>query len=216
MRQQVLNLVNKYVDQQELAAACKRMRRQIRLATRGAPLTAEADSVAQALLLEDSEQLYAAQTEILKRSYRQLAKVTHPDMGGDPEVFHAVNTAYRLRDLKALYNLYVTLVQQRNLRWVCGPDALKWVSTEQKRSAVNLVRMRATPEFAIVQSHHSGNIERANVLAQAYIATLYARLQAEYHHIISKGAYDGQREAEEGQDHGEVRGQETEEGGQGC
>lgn len=36
-----------------------------------------------------------ASTEEVKRAFRRLAKIYHPDVGGDPEKFKLISTAYR-------------------------------------------------------------------------------------------------------------------------
>lgn len=37
-----------------------------------------------------------AKTEEIKRAYRRAARVTHPDLGGDPAAFWAVRGAYEV------------------------------------------------------------------------------------------------------------------------
>jgi DnaJ-domain-containing protein 1 len=37
-----------------------------------------------------------ASLEAIKRAYRRLAKEHHPDLGGDVELFHQIDAAYRL------------------------------------------------------------------------------------------------------------------------
>mmetsp|Transcript_50583 Transcript_50583/g.60852 ORF Transcript_50583/g.60852 Transcript_50583/m.60852 type:complete len:159 (-) Transcript_50583:65-541(-) len=37
----------------------------------------------------------SANTTVVKQAYRSLSRIHHPDKGGDPNVFHNINLAYR-------------------------------------------------------------------------------------------------------------------------
>jgi hypothetical protein len=179
----VLRKVNEQVEQHELFEACKRLRRDIRLASRGAATTVEHEAPIQ--INFHSEQEWSAQTEILKRAYRALASMSHPDHGGDKDLFHAVNTAYRLRDAQGLWILHVAHIKSKDRQWIAA-EGLDWLDRQTKRLKSEEAKLRATPEFQITQAVQTGNAKRATVLADHYMRLLYVMLGRELAHVVSK------------------------------
>ena len=188
VHQQVLKIANLYFDADERRNTVIRLRREIRLATRGTPAMIAQDSITAAGYFSNgTEQLYNAETELLGAAYRAVRKYVHPDYKygtGDREIFQLVNTAYMLRDLTFLQETYVKLVSEHDLFW-CTTKGLAYAMQEMERPNVSLKILQSTPEFRISQLHMTGNRDSAASAASFRMAELVVKLNAELQHLLN-------------------------------
>lgn len=177
------NLVNDISDLyalrfSDLTEKIHDLKLQIRLITKGTPTTEALDSVSSEPSLRSdpafNEQQYNAHSEMLKKAYRKVAPLTHPDLGGDLETFKQVRSAYATRDLSRLINIYVTLAHASNLYWQQSEDGINYASTEFERFRVMTDRLKANPVFAIARYHMSG---RAWLAERAMSDHLYSEIE---------------------------------------
>lgn len=180
LRQQVLSVCNLYFSQFEKEAnVIKKLRQEIRYATKGTPATIEQSSItSDAYLFSGTEQLFNAQQHLLKDAHRKLMRLTHPDRGGDPELFHAVNAAYEEKDLTYMLELWIALKDESNLYWRQS-EGIAYQLQECERPKVSAKMLRNAPEFRIMQLHVSGKKEQASVAALKYLQDLAITLNNE-------------------------------------
>lgn len=220
-----INVCNLYKDE-ELAVKTKRLRHEIRLFTKGTGTVYALDAVTERLYIhEGNEQLYNANSILLKSAYRKLALLTHPDKGGDPKLFHAVNEAYRNRDLTFMRELWITLNRQDDLFWRQS-EGLDYALQEIQRPEINWLVFKGNPLFAVNRLHTIGNTRQAKIDMVKFQKSLNARLFNELTHLKEKYYGKGQEiqegkgteeSSEEGKRKGrqEGQGQDRQEGSQG-
>lgn len=208
-----LNVCNLYKDE-KLASQTKRLRNEIRLFTKGTGTTYSLDAPTERLYISDqNEQLYNANSILLKSAYRKLAMLTHPDKGGDEETFHAVNEAYRNRDLTFLQELWIALNHGNDLYWLLS-EGFEYALQELERPDVNLELFRGNPMFAVNRLHTTGNKAKARVHMQQFQKSLIAKLFNELTYLKEKHhGQERQRKAEEVEEQGS-RSEEVEKGRQ--
>lgn len=179
-----ITLAGTYLEEMEEAQTILRLRRDIRLATKGTPMTIEQDSCQIAGYVSmQTESLYNAQSYMVKDAWRKIAPLVHPDRrGGDTELFQSALAAYRLKDLTFLQDLYVQL-HKDNVFWRCSADADYYLETELARPKVSLHRLQSKPEYQIVMLHQSGKPELARDFARMIARKLIVMLQAELHYL---------------------------------
>ena len=176
------------------------LRRELRLITKGTPLT-------EALTPEDKEPLltsnpgfsqrqYDAHTEVLKKAYRKLAMLCHPDReGGDQSVFQEVETAYAMRDLNRLNAIYLSIMQGRNLYWQQS-EGVYHVSSEYHRYGVELELLQQTAGWRATRLYLAGQVNSAVGIVQVYLRDKIAALINEINYVINKGQQNGKEGTE--------------------
>jgi hypothetical protein len=184
-----MKLASTYLDELPEAKTIIRLRREIRLATKGTPATIAQDAVTSAGYVSvGTEQLYNAQAHLVKNAYRMVAPLVHPDRGGDPELFQLVLAAYRLKDLTFLQETYLMLVKNTGMRkwaWRCH-EGREYMKQELQRPDVSLQRLRNDPTFQIAMLHQQGkDVEDVLAFASLHARTLILILQAELNHLLN-------------------------------
>jgi flagellar basal body rod protein FlgB len=183
LHEQVVNICNDYAKKfPELSDEIKRLRLEIRNLTKGTPVTEAQDSpktIQSDIAGFKNSELQNVNSMFLKKAYRILAQLTHPDRGGDPELFDEVHKAYKARDIVFLTELYITLHKSKDPFWV-SRSSKEWIEVEKKRPAVNKMKLQSTPEFVIAHLHMSGNTAAAESAMRNYMQMVIAALIAEY------------------------------------
>jgi hypothetical protein len=184
--EQVLNVCNSYYDEEQaLSKTVISLRREIRMRTRGTPVTIAQDSITTAgFLSHGTERLYNAQQHLLKNAYRALAPLVHPDHGGSTELFQEVITAYRLKDMTFLQELFIQLTKNQ-VFWRSSDAAIEYCKQEIERPAMSMQILQQTAEFQIVRQHVQGNTEKARDYAKQRLAALVVELQRELSYMIN-------------------------------
>lgn len=184
---QVLDIVNQYFEAEPEAQTVVRLRRDIRMATKGTPETMAVDSITSAGYVSfGTEQLYNAQAHLVKRAYRVLAPLVHPDRcGGDTTLFQLVNAAYHLRDLTYLQELYIQLVRD-SLWYRASDEAIQYLEQELQRPVVSTRLLQGQPEYAIVQRHMTGRTKDAQHAARQRLLELVGTLNNELTYLLTK------------------------------
>jgi hypothetical protein len=209
---QVDHIVNKLADEYcvDECARIDELQRQLRLITKGVPLTESlADEDRNPLLSTKpgfSQRQYDAHTQVLKNAYRKLAMLCHPDRAsGDKAVWHEVEVAYKMRDIQRLTAVYLSIVQGRNLYWQ-HDEGVYHVSSEYERYRVELELMKQTEGWRATRWFLAGQVNTAVECVRVFMHERIAALLNEINYINSKGAYHGHE--------GKV-GQEVEQVGEG-
>lgn len=226
MKQIDHSLTKSVEPHEDLIAEMDRLKRELRLLTRGTPLT-EALSPTEPQHIFKSDPLFNqrqhdAKTVLLVRAYRQLAMLCHPDrVGGDKQLFEEVKTAYNMRDLNRLTTIYLSIVEGRNLYWQQGEGAYHY-AVEAERYQVRMEMLRSQPEFIITRHYQSGQYSMAISFARDYLKGEIVALLNEINYLgkqngkiresndqevleignqesESEGSRSGDREKEEGQ-----------------
>ena len=187
-----LKLAASYLDSAPEAGVIKRLRREIRIQTRGFAMNEAEDAVSSAGYVSfGTEQLYNAESYLVKKAYRKIAPIVHPDSnlyGGkhaSVETFQMVNAAYKLKDLTFLQDLYFNLVKD-NVFWRCSDEAHYWLDTELQRPQVTLDRLRTDPTWQIGMLHQQGKPKEIIDKFVSHIAQLLViKLQAELNYILT-------------------------------
>lgn len=181
-----INLAGTYLEKMEEAQTILRLRRDIRIATRGTPDTIGMDSVQIAGYVSmQTESLYNAQSYMVKDAWRKIAPLVHPDrQGGSTDLFQSALAAYRLKDLTYLQDLYVQL-HKDNIFWRCSEDANHYLETELERPNVSLAKLRSKPEFQITMLHQSGKPDLAMDFARVIARKLIVMLQQELTYLLT-------------------------------
>ena len=99
-------------------------------------------------------------------------------------MFQLVVTAYRLRDMTFLQELYLRLTQD-SLFWRSSEAAIAYCKQEIERPAMSRQILQQTFEFQIVRQHAQGNVEKARALAKKRLAALVVELQRELTYMIN-------------------------------
>lgn len=184
------------------------LQRELRLITKGTPVT-------EALTPDDKEPImtsqpgfsqrqYDALTQVIKRVYRKLAMLCHPDRGGDIVVFQEVEVAYGMRDINRLNAIYLSIVEGRNLYWQQS-SGVYHVSTELQRYGVEEELLKQTAGWRATRLYLAGQVNNAADIVKIYLTDKAASLLSEINFVINKGKHHGK----EG-----TRDQELEESGQ--
>lgn len=223
LRNQVLDVCNLYFSEfEDLQRRVKDLRRDIRLATRGTPLTiAQSSATDNAYYYHGTEQLFNTNQLLLKDAYRKLMKLTHPDkVPGRRHLFDAVNVAYDLQDLTYLIELYLILNDEPNLHWRQA-QGIAYQQQELERPNVSTKRLRNAPEFGIMRAHVVKKTDAAKRLAELRLLDLVISLNNELMYILHPTHFQSENDhgsSEEGSQEGgnQNRGQEgTPEAGEG-
>jgi len=163
---------------------------QIRLLTRGTPVT-EPMTVADVnkIGLENdafaglSEQQRIAHYEVVQRAYRKCVTLCHPDHGGSKEDFDELQSAYKARDIQRITDLYILLSKQRNLYWQASADGVDYASTQLGRVNLQVMGLRNTPAFRVMQMHIFGRFAEASMLMRKVLADQCMSLEMELHNL---------------------------------
>lgn len=106
-----------------------------------------------------TQQAKAARRFMLKKAWRQVRTLCHPDKGpGYLEEFQILNEAYRAGDLLTLTE-YVIAINRTILEQI-----EHWLN-EAKKPAINWQILQQMPMFRIVRLVHQGQMERAREVA---------------------------------------------------
>lgn len=176
------------------------LQRELRLITKGTPLTEALTPADKEPVMTStpgfSQRQYDAHTELLKRAYRKLAMLCHPDReGGDQSVFHEVETAYAMRDLNRLNAIYLSIVQGRNLYWQQS-EGVYHVSSEFERYRVELELMQQTAGWRATRLYLAGQVNSAAEIVRVYLTDKIAALHNEINYVITKGQNHGKEGTE--------------------
>lgn len=186
---QVEIIVNSYADQlPELSEEVTRLKLEIRLATRGIPVTVPMDAATATPVLQSdpnfNEQQFNAHSEVLKKAYKKVAMLSHPDrQGGSVEAFNEVTEAYSRRDLSSLTEIYISLCKGRNLYWQQSTEGISYASTEFDRPRANLQLLKTNPIFTIARYHMAGKVHSAKQAMQRYLESEIVSLLTELSHL---------------------------------
>lgn len=207
VHRQVLAVVNELYASYKEAETVVRLRREIRLATKGTPVTIEQNSISAAGYVSmGTEQLYNAESHLVTGAYKKLVTLVHPDReGGDLELFQLVNAAYHLKDLTYLQELYISLTKD-SVAYRASTEGLAYLRQEIERPQVSLRLLQSTPEFKIARQYLGGHKLLARQQAHMRIKELVVVLGRELTYITTKhinpssaGASNG-NETQEGTD----------------
>lgn len=180
----------------ELVDDLTRLELGIRNATKGAPDTEGRDwTPGMNVNKLGSERFNAAHWLQVKKFFKTLAKIHHPDAGGDSAEFSAIEEARRHGDLDYLRVKFVTSHRQNDLYWRQDEGVVFW-RTQQKKAEVNLTRLQGTSLFKVVQAQMVGNRPEALRLMELELLKRRLELISELNHVLkpkpSRGEYDGQ------------------------
>lgn len=182
---QTLLVANQYFDTHELRDTVVRLRREIRMATKGIPTSHVENATAAGFISNGTEQLYNAQLHLCKAAYRMVAPLVHPDRSKyGRELFQQVRTAYALRDLTFLQETYIALVHEKDLHWVTT-KGIEYCKQEIERPKVSLGLLQSTPEFKIARAHIQRNFDSAQRAANARMTELVVVLNAELNYLLT-------------------------------
>jgi hypothetical protein len=178
--------------------------RRIRLLTKGTPLTESlAPEDKEPVLFSDpnhNQRQYDAHTVLLRKAWRNLAPLCHPDKGGDKEVFQEAQTAYKMRDLERLVAIYLSIAQGRNLYWQQA-DGLYHVSSEYERYGVKIEMYRQLPAWRAARLYLAGQVNSAVNIVRLDLAERIYALNNEIHYLtFVKGNQNGEERTTEVQE----------------
>jgi hypothetical protein len=163
-----------YEDFAEIMDRIVQTKNRIRVLTRGA---ATSDTMAAPQRKDAFETMSEADLYVLKRAYREAARLAHPDGGGSVEDFQSVYNAYLAKDLYAL-NSYVLSRQKPSI------DLIRHWLTDAERCRVAWVEFQASGEFTVASLIMRGQPEEAHrIVHEALIAQL-SELRAEECRLI--------------------------------
>jgi hypothetical protein len=166
----------------------KEIRLDIRLITRGTPVTEPMLDADEPIFTDShSQQLYDAESALLKQAYKKAAQTTHPDrLGGNSDLFDLVNKAYKARDLAELTELYLFAVNKANLWWQQSTEAVLYATMEMERPRTQLNQLKATPLFKVSRYHTVGRFDLAEEAMQQHLLNEVSRLVGELNFLRSK------------------------------
>lgn len=207
LHKSVLEIANSYFAEDPLTDTVIRLRREIRMATKGTPLTIAQDSITAAgYVTFGTEQLFNAESHLSKAAYRAVVGLVHPDRnGGDTTLFQLVNAAYHLRDLTYLQELYITLTKD-NVFWRCR-EGLNYMQQEIERPTVSMRMLQNLSEFKITQAHLQQRHAEAKHHAELRLQRLVIELQNELTYLLTKSL-----STKEGEPHAEEQSSDEESG----
>jgi hypothetical protein len=158
---------------------------ELRMIVRGTPVTEPLDPVQIRNMRDEmgNEQQYQALSLLLKKAYKKVAQLAHPDKGGSKEVFHEVEEAYRDRDLPRLNAIYIQLSAGRDIYWQQSDEGLYHASNEYQRSSVMRQQIVASRGYQVVRQHSTGNFNHASFLMESILHERIQELRNELNHI---------------------------------
>lgn len=182
----VIVVCNLYTtNHQGILARIKSLRLDIRLVTKGTPVTHQQDALSSEVYISsNTEQLYNAEKALLKSTYRSVANRTHPDKGGSADLFIAVNEAYRQGDLVFLRELWLSLNHVNDLYWIQS-EGLQYCLQEIERPTVSLHILKTSPLFQVARLHHIGRAEACEQSMLEYLRNQEVALQREFSHLVN-------------------------------
>jgi hypothetical protein len=194
-------LANDYCEKELLHI--EDLQRELRLITKGTPLTEALSPDDKEPILTStpgfSQRQYDAHTELLKKAYRKVAMLCHPDReGGDHSVFQEVEIAYKMRDLNRLNAIYLSILQGRNLYWQQS-EGVYHVSSEYHRYGVELELLQQTAGWRATRLYLAGQVNSAAEIVRVYLTDKVAALLNEINYVIIKGQPNG-KEGTEGRE----------------
>lgn len=164
----------KYQNTMEHTAAVHGRMRNLR---RGTPSTEFQEAFQPEDMLGNN--LSDAEKFLLKKSYRQAARLSHPDRGGSTEEFQAVSAAYKAKDLSSIIEYVLT-------REKGALDKINYWKDQVLKANVDWVRFQSTNCFVIARLYMQGYTEQADLAAQALVsAALQAALEEERDLLMS-------------------------------
>jgi hypothetical protein len=191
---QVNSIANLYFEEfPEAHERVSRLRREIRIATRGVASDVGPDDLSRSVAISQgvTEQLHAAQKHLVKAAYRLVVSLVHPDRSKyDAALFQQVQRAYEHNDLTFLQELYFTIHKEPNLFWR-QREGIEFWQQEIERPTVSLRVLQATPEFQICRAHMSGRTVEARECARARLAELAFELWSELCSLSMEHHYRG-------------------------
>ena len=188
--QQALDI---YADKNtDLADALTKLKLELRLVTKGTPVTEPLDAVSAQPVLKHhpqfNQQQYDAHRLLLKQAYRKLCSLCHPDKNSSASataLFQEIRDAYESENLPRLHQIYIDLVNGRNVWWQSSVVGLEHASTEYSRPEAQLQMLKQSPIFPILMFHAVGAVNSANELMRLYLASEIQAIQNELHYIRS-------------------------------
>lgn len=161
---------------------------ELRLIVRGTPVTEPIDATQVHNMRDEisNQQQYQALSLLLKKAYKKVAQLAHPDKGGSKEVFHEVEEAYRDRDLPRLSDIYIQIVSGRDLYWQQTDEGLYHASNEYQRPHTLMARIMASKGYEVARAHSSGNFNHASFLMETILHERIQELRNELNHIRQK------------------------------
>lgn len=190
----VNNVVALYMQNPELEAMGKKrneLRLEIRFMAKGIPVT-EPQSLDDLPTDTMSEQQSVAYMQLLKRAYRQVAFILHPDRGGDTEAFQDLQEAYAAQDLNRINAIYISLTKSRDIYWQSSDEGLDWASTELHLVSTRLYKLQSSALFKVVRCHMAGGFEKAHSFMHQHLVQEIGRLQSELHYLRTKNENQNQ------------------------
>lgn len=118
--------------------------------------------------------------EMCRNLWRKLAKVHHPDRGGNTNTFHVLRTAYENADLLLLQVMF----EDSNATYRMSLDEF-WVYAYNKAS-VNFQELKSREKYRIVQFHVSGAVSKAQQYTEQYLDKTILVLTQELHNNVEK------------------------------
>lgn len=186
---QVLAICNLYYSRHEsLTKEIKRLRHLIRINTRGMPDIIGQDAITNdAYLSSTTQQLYNANSHLLKTAWKMVRRKLHPDVnsGEVTELFKLAKNAYEIRDFTYLQELWLMLDAKDGLHWCCSAG-VRYFEQEVTRPSMSLSILKTTDEFKIMQAHASGHPEKAELLAVDSLHLQLRKLHWELHNLLVK------------------------------
>lgn len=187
---------------EKLCEERQRLRLEIRLITKGTPVTEPMDDLAESESITQYNQMTESQriafTELLKKAYKAVAMLCHPDReGGSVQVFQELEAAYADRDLTRINSMWLSLTKGRNLYWQSSEEGVDWASTELNRPMVTQEKLKSTPLYDIVRQHACGKVFKANALMHAYLKEEILKLMMELEHLRNQNGNEIEIEEQE-------------------
>lgn len=103
----------------------------------------------------------AADRSLIRKTFRMIAAIAHPDRGGSPEDFHEALTLKDAGDLRGLTFLYNRLCKERNLFWRQSEDGLADAAMSSSVFGRMLDSLTSSKIFRVARYHISGSKENA-------------------------------------------------------
>lgn len=105
--------------------------------------------------------------QLLKKTWRVIAKKTHPDLGGDPRIFVYARVLYKSGDLKALNAL---------LESVNKGDFGSYLSFVRTKLQALYEARKATLGYRVLCLHRLGKFDEAEALVEKELLQIKLRL----------------------------------------
>ena len=179
----------------KLVESLKSLQLAIRNHTKGTAVTEAFQSVGDSDVqsIMNTAQLYNANEQLLKAAYRKLAALTHPDKGGNPDLFNAVNLAYKQKNLTYLTDLFIRLTKLNDSLWI-QTEGISYAMQELARPKVTLEILRSHPLYAVARFHLIGNTLACSKVMLLFLQQKHITLTNELHSILT-GASNGNEDS---------------------